>query len=194
MEADPTVSTIGAKVREHRERQNLSLRELAELAGVSSSAVQKTEAGAMTPTISVLMKIARGLRCRVTDFLEDDAEKGDLVVTRRRDRRQVSWADGAVKVDYMSGDIDDPEHILIEVRLEPDGNSGKDRLSHGGDEIVLCMSGQIEFEVQSRTVRLKRGDCLHFKSDLPHRWSNPGKSPAQMVLVCSASGAINKLP
>jgi len=193
MDTDHTVAAIGARIRELRERRGLSLRELAELAGVSSSAIQKIEANSMIPTISVLMKIARGLRCRVTDFLDDDTEKGSLVVIRRAERRQLSWAGGAVKVDYMSGDIDAPEHIMIEVHVEPGGNSGKERLSHGGDEIVLCLSGQIEFVVQSTTVTLKRGDCMHFKSDLPHRWSNPGKTAARMLLVCSASGSINRL-
>lgn len=194
MDTRNTVATLGRRIRALREAQGLSLRDLAERAGVSSGAVQKIESGAMSPTISTLMKIARGLRCRVTEFLEEGKHEDDVVVTRRAERQQVSWGEGAVRVDYVSGDLPEQEHLLLEIHLAPGGSSGEDPLSHGGDEIALCATGQVEFEIGDRRVRLRRGDCLHFRSDLPHRWSNPGRTPARLWLVSSAGGPIHRLP
>ncbi len=32
---------------------------------------------------------------------------------------------------------------------------------------------------------LRAGDCLHFKSDVPHHWRNPGTEDAVIFSVCT---------
>lgn len=188
MEADKSISNIGTRVRRLREAQGLSLRQVAQRAGLSTSAVQKTEAGTMTPTIGVLMKIARGLKCRVIDFLEEDGQRGEVVLTRRRQRRRVTWGRGKITVETMAGEPTIPEIVVFELHLAGGADSGLDLLSHRGEEIALCVKGKIRFEIEGKPFDLRPGDCLHFKSHLPHRWSNPGPKAARILLVCTAAG------
>ena len=57
------------RLREWRERRGLSVRELAEKAGVGFSTVHRIEVGRMSPTIALLEKLAKALRVDVQDFL-----------------------------------------------------------------------------------------------------------------------------
>ena len=57
------------RLREWRERRGLSVRQLADEAGVGFSTVHRIEVGRMSPTIALLEKLAKALRIDVRDFL-----------------------------------------------------------------------------------------------------------------------------
>lgn len=56
------------RLREWRERRGLSLRQLAERAGVSFVTLYRIEAGKVSPTVAMLGKLAKALGIGVRDF------------------------------------------------------------------------------------------------------------------------------
>ena len=56
------VSTIGAYIREQREQARISLRQLAQAAGVSNPYLSQIERGLRRPSADILQQIAKGLR------------------------------------------------------------------------------------------------------------------------------------
>jgi|SRR5208282_4696068 len=71
------VPAIGAYIREQREQAKISLRQLAQAAGVSNPYLSQIERGLRRPSADVLQQIARGLRISAealyvqAGFLED---------------------------------------------------------------------------------------------------------------------------
>jgi transcriptional regulator with XRE-family HTH domain len=61
---------MGARLRECRQRRGLSVRALAERAGVSHVTVVRIETGRLSPTVSMLEKLARALGIPVRDFFQ----------------------------------------------------------------------------------------------------------------------------
>ncbi len=61
-EAEPAVA-FGAAVREERTSQGIAQETLAHLAGIERSHVGKIERGEHTPTLPLILKIARALKC-----------------------------------------------------------------------------------------------------------------------------------
>jgi transcriptional regulator with XRE-family HTH domain len=57
-----TVSTIGSYIREQREQAKISIRQLAQAAGVSNPYLSQVERGLRRPSADILQQIARGLR------------------------------------------------------------------------------------------------------------------------------------
>ncbi len=57
------------RLREWRERRGLSVRQLADQAGVGFATVHRIEMERMSPTIAMLEKLAKALRINVGDFL-----------------------------------------------------------------------------------------------------------------------------
>jgi len=56
------VSTIGSYIREQREQAKISLRQLAQAAGVSNPYLSQIERGLRRPSADILQQIAKGLR------------------------------------------------------------------------------------------------------------------------------------
>jgi transcriptional regulator with XRE-family HTH domain len=56
------------RLRDWRERRGLSVRQLADRAGVGFATVHRIEVGRLSPTVAMLEKLARALRIGVRDF------------------------------------------------------------------------------------------------------------------------------
>jgi transcriptional regulator with XRE-family HTH domain len=72
-----TVNTIGSYIREQREQARISLRQLAQNAGISNPYLSQIERGLRRPSADILQQIAKGLRISAealyvqAGFLED---------------------------------------------------------------------------------------------------------------------------
>ena len=84
------VSAIGAYIREQREQAKISLRQLAQSAGISNPYLSQIERGLRRPSADILQQIAKGLRISAealyvqAGFLEDRAPSSvvrDAVLT-----------------------------------------------------------------------------------------------------------------
>src|SRR5882762_8700352 len=58
----PKVGSIGEYIREQRQQAKISLRQLAEQAGVSNPYLSQVERGLRKPSAEILQQIAKGLR------------------------------------------------------------------------------------------------------------------------------------
>src|ERR671921_1661866 len=79
--AEPTVASVGPRVKALREAMGLSLRDLAERTSVSAPMLSQVERGETSPTLAVAGKIAGGLELRLSQLLRLD-EGGAVTITR----------------------------------------------------------------------------------------------------------------
>jgi len=69
--------------------------------------------------------------------------------------------------------------------VEVGASSGRKPMNHRGEELVYCLNGKMEFRVGDTTYILERGDSIHFRTDLDHRWKNTGKVAAVLIWTLS---------
>lgn len=85
------VSDLGAYIRTQRSNAQISLRQLAKLAGVSNPYLSQVERGLRKPSAEILQQIAKGLRISAealyvqAGILEEDRESGPVVDAVRGD-------------------------------------------------------------------------------------------------------------
>jgi len=85
------VGTIGDLIREQRQQAQVSLRQLAKLAGVSNPYLSQVERGLRRPSAEILQQIAKGLRISAEQLyvragiLEDRPAGSELVPAIRSD-------------------------------------------------------------------------------------------------------------
>jgi transcriptional regulator with XRE-family HTH domain len=79
------VSTIGSYIREQREQAKISIRQLAQAAGVSNPYLSQVERGLRRPSADILQQIAKGLRISAEALYVQagilDDKPGDTTVT-----------------------------------------------------------------------------------------------------------------
>lgn len=175
---------VGVRVRALREQRGLSMRALAELCELSPNAISLIERGISSPNVSTLHRLATALQVHITVFFEDRHESIRLVLSRAGER-PYSGHDQTLLESLGSGleeQILDP----FEVTLQPGAGSGRQVMSHTGHELVYCLQGEVEYKVEGKPYLLGVGDALLFEARLPHRWGNPGQSPAKFLMVFGA--------
>jgi len=176
------VSSIGPKLRELRLQRGLSLQQLAERADVSAAAIHKIERSGMVPTITTLLKLAAALNRPVGYFIDEDVEQsGPAVLIPAAERRVVYTSHRGIDLEGISGPYGRFFLAGAVATLEPGASSGQNPMEHPGEELVYCLEGVLEFEVDGRAYKLSKGDTVHFRTDRPHRWRNAGRGKAKAV-------------
>lgn len=178
MEKNP----VGEKIRIQRELLNLTLDELAEASHCSKELLVQLEAGALVPSLTPLLNIARALGVRLGTFLDDALASGP-VVTRAMDRdsedkRIVRFSgstatsnptQSASALDFtpLASDKSDRhmEPFLIDVR---DIQAEVTPSSHEGEEFLYVLTGTLEVLYGTETVQLQAGDSIYYDSIVPH--------------------------
>ena len=179
-EIERKVSGLGAKVAAERADRGWSLAQLAQRAGMSPGAVHKIEKSGMTPTIASLMKIAAALGRSVSFFVDEPASP-DVSVVRGDERAKVYTSKQGLDLRNLSGRYGPFQIAGAEAVAEPYADSGPTPMNHPGEELVIVTEGAMDFTVDGRSYQLETGDSIHFRTQLPHSWSNPRDTPARAI-------------
>ena len=176
------VSSIGPKLRELRAQRSLSLQQLAELSDVSAAAIHKIERNGMVPTITTLLKIAGALNRPVSYFVEEtEPDNRPVSFTRADGRRNLFTSHQGIDLSAISGPYGRFFLAGAIAEVEPGASSGRKPMEHPGEELVLMLDGVLEIDVDGMPYQLTDGDSLHWRTDRPHRWKNPGDTPSRAV-------------
>ncbi|MCP4753126.1 MAG: cupin domain-containing protein [Proteobacteria bacterium] len=191
--ADTNITKIGNKLSRTRESMGLTLQQLADIANVAPSTVQKIEAGTMIPSIAVMMKIARGLHKKIGFFLDEEETSTEVSLLRKDDRISIGEREDHITIQKLTTELINPEMDGFVLNLAPATGSGDEPLRHHGEELVYCIRGKVTFTVDGEHYTLSPGDSLHFKSKLPHFYKNSGRAKAEIVIICSVPALSEKL-
>jgi transcriptional regulator with XRE-family HTH domain len=75
-DTDRALADMADQIRAYRSADRLTLQQLATRSGVAASTIHKVESQQMVPTVSVLLKIARGLGRRPEELVRDQRPYG----------------------------------------------------------------------------------------------------------------------
>ena len=179
---DPEAA-IGEQLRELRQVKNLTLREVAEKAGISVSYLSQLERNQSRLPIGVLKKISDALGVHMNWFFQsagDGASAERDVVVRAANRRRMSFTGLGITEELLSPNLSGPLELLIST-IAPGADS--EDYSHDGAEAGLVLSGTLDLWVSGRHFRLLEGDSFSFKSTEVHRCANPTDAPTKVLWV-----------
>jgi transcriptional regulator with XRE-family HTH domain len=185
---------IGTRLREERERVNISQRELARRIGLSASLISQIESGQSKPSVSTLYSIVTELGVSVDEIFNGAngangsaavpdggaRETADPVV--RADERHVIDLDSGVRWERLTShqhENVDFLHVIYEVG----GASATESMMirHHGREYGLVLSGRLGVQLGFQTYELGPGDSIAFDSTGPHRFWNLGDEPVHGI-------------
>ena len=184
-----TNEDFAKKIKDIRERQDMSIEDLAERSGVKLEVLQAMEAGEVIPSLTPLTKMARALGVRLGTFLDDTPELGP-VVTRNGVTENSLYFSGREDVtnstnlefhSLSAGKIGrniDP--FLIDIEFE---EGEKELSSHEGEEFIYVLEGEIEVIYGKDTFTIGEGDTIFYDSVVPHHLHASGNDKAKILAV-----------
>ncbi|WP_051301293.1 helix-turn-helix domain-containing protein [Actinomadura rifamycini] len=147
--ASSKVGSIGEYIREQRTRAKISLRQLADVSGISNPYLSQIERGLRKPSAEILQQIAKGLRISAealyvqAGILEDReadtdvqaAVRADLLLTERQKQVLLDIYASFLKENEATGVLDD-------VRDETDDETGDEIDDGTGDGTGADVGGE----------------------------------------------------
>ena len=179
---------VAAWIRAFRLRRNLTLAQLSELSGISIGHLSRLENGVRTPTVRLLLQLARALGVSLGALVGETPEQNTVYVSRSVDRRTIETGDASLQ------SLSDPALRwlqAVELSLLP-GRVGEPA-SHAGEEWIYVLTGAIEVDVNGSTSALAAGDAVHFRADVPHALRNPHEEGAIVLVVNSLESPTSHL-
>jgi transcriptional regulator with XRE-family HTH domain len=172
---------VGLRLRVLRAERGFSIRGLAEKSGLNVNTLSMIENNKTSPSVSTLQQVAAALGVPIAAFFETDNPQKTLVYQQSGERPTAAFSSGYL-ADLGAG-FSRPGIEPFLVLLEPKAHSGKAPIVHTGVELVFCLEGYLEYEVDEQRYLLKAGDSLIFDAHLPHRWRNAGEAVSRSLLV-----------
>jgi transcriptional regulator with XRE-family HTH domain len=172
--------SVGARLRTLRRELNLSQKDLAERCGLSLNAVSLIERDEISPNVATLQKLASALNVKMSYFFETDRQ---ATVIHVKGGQRPAITNRGVTIEGIGMRLEKQQMEPFLMTLAPHSNIGSGRVTHTGHELVCCVSGNIQYEIDETTYLLEPGDMLMFEASLPHSSRNPGDKEAQFLLV-----------
>ena len=171
---------LGRRIRGARRERGRSLREIAEVAGVSESFLSQVERGVASPSVQSLRRIAAALSVPVVTLLAGPESSGRVVRAGERRRmldRRGHW------VDEFLTPIS-ARRLQVNMTLIEPGFGEPEPYTHNSDEeCVVVLEGRLEFETDGERYDLAEGDALLLDPRLPHAFTNPGPDQCRVLWV-----------
>lgn len=149
---------------------------LSRLTGVSTSMLGEIERGITNPTISIVWKIADGMKISLSDLLRETQPSVTLV--RRQDAPAQVNGDGFDIFSLHKFDPDKKLEILYKI-LQPGASFTSEGHRKGMEEYLLLVEGTLHLKVGEQHFTLQQGDSIRFTAEVQHEYHNPGNTPVQ---------------
>lgn len=161
---------VGSRIRTYREKLNMSVFDLAQKTGIDEKVINSIEKGDVMPALGVLTKVSRALGQRLGTFM-DDQFKPDPIVTRAADLDESALSKARVnELGYASVSlaIGKPDRHMDPFKIEFAADGVEKVSSHEGEELIICVSGEVELTYGNEKTVLKAGDTAYYNSVVKH--------------------------
>ncbi|PYI55271.1 helix-turn-helix domain-containing protein [Paenibacillus flagellatus] len=172
---------VGKNLKAIRKSRDLSLDKLAELTGVSKAMLAQVERGDSNPTISLLWKIANGLRISVTALIAEQSP--EVSVVRFADVEPMTENEGLYRA-FPQFPFDPTTHFEVyAVSIGPGCEHQSEPHQEGVEEFVIVTEGELELRIGDDSYRVSRGDAIRFNADQGHVYVNDTDAPTWLQVI-----------
>lgn len=178
---------VGRNVARYRMERSLDLGALAVRSGIDLERLSAFEAGQAVPSLRALWHLATALEVPFGALLRDTLLSGasdpDFRVRQADRGRVIRSADDRFRsrVLFLEGDPRAPE--VYELTLSPGCLEEASAHARQTFEHIIVVRGSMIVRAGEREARLRPGDSIFFRADVPHSYSNPDAEDCVAELV-----------
>ena len=200
---DTAYEGLGARLRARRDEVGISLRELGRRIGVSASLISQIETSKVQPSVATLYALVTELGGSFDHLLFGEpplpaaeaalpASPADLLSTiltyprgpavqRADNRKTIQFTEGVRWERLTQHSVPGAEFLYVV--YEPGAESGPptEYQRHSGREWCYVINGTLQLVVGFDEHELRAGDAITYDATVPHRLTNRGDEPVEMV-------------
>ena len=173
---------IGARIKQIRNKNDLTLEELASRCELTKGFLSQLERNLTSPSIQTLEDIAEALGMSFSEFFKDEEEvqivfKAEDVFVDEKELSTIHWIVPNAQKNMM-------EPILLE--LKPQGES-QVIYPHDGEEFGYVLSGRVMLyrEHHAKGTLVRKGETFYMNGNDEHYLKNESNQNAMVLWVCT---------
>jgi len=177
------LARLGPRLREIREKRGMTMRAVAEAAGVTESLISQIERSRVSPAIDTLVDVADAIGVDLEYLFSEFRREHPVNIIRHGERPRLDL--GTVVYERLAAAAEKSEHGIEAYLLEiaPGAEKGDTEYGHIGRELGVVIDGEGEFSIGTQVYQLKKGDSISFEADVPHVLRNTGRKKLQAFWV-----------
>lgn len=179
------IAQITTKLKDIRKEKNLTLQELAEMAGVTKGMLSQVENNRTIPSLTVFLNIIKSLQVDINDFFTDfTIDTGSKVLFKKATQYQPFQKENSVGFHYqriMSSTVDEYHIDFVLLTLLPDAE--REMVQTDAYEFKYLLTGKVEYFIGEKSYIMDAGDSIYFDAAEPHTPKNIGTTDAQLLVL-----------
>ncbi len=179
---------VGDKLRSARKAEKLTLKVVAEAAGLSIGQLSQIERGLSSPSMRILRLICHCLGIDgatlfqpVTPTGEESSSK--FTVTSHN-RRQLKFKDIRVTKFRITPQVCGEMEMYLIV-IQKGGSSGEGFQAAPSERVGYVIEGELDLYMADQVMQLKAGDSFGCNTGIPYRWNNSSDKTATILWVAN---------
>lgn len=168
---------LGTLLRRSRKAKKLTLKVVADRAGISEGFLSQVENNVKSPSVDTLMNICDAIGENVGDLLNQLRNKESLFVVRKSEWNDVDVPAAGFATRRFCAPEDRTIIDTAILFLNPGKSIPVRKNLKNGQELLCVLEGSLELNHSDRVVNLEEGDTVHF-------WSEPSKQSITNTSDC----------
>lgn len=182
-----TKKLLNSKWKEYREKMGLTLEDVSQKTGISSSYLSRIERFDANISLNILEKLSSFYGESIIFFYENQESEAETYIIRKDKREPIDLGFPGVYIESLISDKNATMRTAIYTILPKSGSLQSH--SHRGEEFVFVFSGELKITLrESDEFLLGSGDSISFKSMESHKWQNSGSKLTKILWVHSTIG------
>jgi transcriptional regulator with XRE-family HTH domain len=179
----------GNKVRKLRKEKNMTLDDLSQKSGFTSSYISQVERNLIEPSLSSLSKICEILNVSPYYFIEN--EKDNIIIQRKEDRQILVMPDENKELSFLVPINDEKKSNIkfgiYETKIKAGKWDSQNFIVIDSDKCVIIKKGTLLISINELNELLLEGDSIYIKSNVPHKLYNPADDDTEIICITSPS-------
>ncbi|MGY4630221.1 helix-turn-helix domain-containing protein [Bradyrhizobium sp. USDA 4486] len=181
---DALIVELGSRVKRLRTQAGLTLEEFAAQSGVSRAMLSKVERGEKSPTLAIIVRIAKGLNVSMSTLMGAEPDAAQVAVIRKANRLAFKDPEtGFERHNLSPSHLDNDLEFLLH-RIPPGESSGElPPYKAPTEKYLVVHEGELTVQMGEANYVLGTGDSFYFDVREPYRFINAGTMPCAYYLV-----------
>ena len=162
---------ISENINKYRKAKNLTIKDLANLAGVTPSLLSQIEKGSANPSLNTLKQISKALDVQLFNFFIQDVSSESLVVRHDNRKKMIFPETDNFTYELLTPNSSTNIEFML-MKIPPYLSSSDQLFSHKGEEVAYITKGCVKLYLNDEIISLNCGDSVLIPSHINHKWEN----------------------
>ncbi|WP_099192031.1 helix-turn-helix domain-containing protein [Tepidibacter mesophilus] len=173
---------VGKKISEYRNLKNMTVTQLAKMAGVTPSLLSQIEKGTANPSINTLKIISKSLDIPMFTFFITRVDTNQLIVRSDKRKKMIFPQNNNLSYELLSPNLNGAIELAL-ITLTTNSQSSNETMAHEGEEVAYVINGKVNIHLNDEIITLNEGDSIKILPHMKHKWENPYDKDANVIFA-----------